>query len=311
MRLLRPALGTVIVVAVVVHVGTGAVADGLRAVSGGAVAAALGIGFLTTAAAAARWVVVARGVGLRLGFGGALAGCYRAQFLNSVLPAGVLGDVHRAYDHGRRSGDVARGVRAVVIERVAGQVVVVLVCAAILLASPGPARGLLDPVTALWAVAVVAGVALGLGQVPRVRTALSALATDARVGLGGRGGPAVVGLSVLATAGHLTLLVVAAGPVAPLGVLLPLLALALLAMGLPVNVGGWGPREAATAVAFGAAGLGAPAGLAVSVTYGVLALVSCLPGLVVLLLPRTVQSRAATPPNPTTLTVRTPGTSVA
>ncbi|MFC5062949.1 lysylphosphatidylglycerol synthase domain-containing protein [Actinomycetospora atypica] len=311
MRLLKLALGAGIVVAVVVHVGTGAVADGLRAVSGGAVAAALGIGFLTTAAAAARWVVVARGVGLRLGFRGALADCYRAQFLNSVLPAGVLGDVHRAYDHGRRSGDVARGVRAVVIERVAGQVVVVLVCAAILLASPGPARELLDPRTALWAVAVVAAVALGLAPVPRVRTALSALRADARAGLGGRGGPAVVGLSVLATAGHLTLLVVAAGPVAPLGVLLPLLALALLAMGLPVNVGGWGPREATSAVAFAAAGLGAPAGLATAVTYGVLAFVSCLPGTVVLVFGRSVEQPAATPANPTGTGVRAPRPSLA
>jgi hypothetical protein len=31
----------------------------------------------------------------------AVADCYRALFLNSVLPAGVLGEVHRAVIHGR------------------------------------------------------------------------------------------------------------------------------------------------------------------------------------------------------------------
>ena len=53
-------------------------------------------------------------------------------------------------------------------------------------------------------------------------------------------------------------------------------------MGLPLNVGGWGPREGVTAWAFGAAGLGAGRGLAVAVVYGVLSLVASLPGLIVL-----------------------------
>jgi len=64
--------------------------------------------------------------------------------------------------------------------------------------------------------------------------------------------------------------------------LLPLAMLALIAMGLPLNVGGWGPREGVTAWAFGAAGLGAGTGLSVAVVYGVLSLVAALPGAVVL-----------------------------
>jgi hypothetical protein len=42
-----------------------------------------------------------------------------------------------------------------------------------------------------------------------------------------------------------------------------------------------------TAVAFGAVGLGAAQGLATAVVYGVLSLVACLPGAVVLLLSAT------------------------
>ena len=58
--------------------------------------------------------------------------------------------------------------------------------------------------------------------------------------------------------------------------------LALLAMALPLNVGGWGPREGVTAWAFGAAGLGAAQGLTVAVVYGVLAFAASLPGVGVL-----------------------------
>ena len=75
---------------------------------------------------------------------------------------------------------------------------------------------------------------------------------------------------------------------------MPLLLLALLVMGLPVNVGGWGPREAFTAVAFGAAGLGAAQGLTVSVVYGVLAFAASLPGAAVLVLRRGARPAAAT-----------------
>ena len=297
-------VGAAVVLAVVVHLGTAAVLEGVRAVSPGAVVAALGLGLLTTAASAARWCVVARGLGLEIGFGSAVGDCYRAQFLNSVLPAGVLGDVHRAVDSGRRRGDVAGGVRAVVLERVAGQVVVVVISVVVLLAVPSPLRGLFGElgraVPSAGAVAVAVAVLLGLAGIPRVRSTLAGLAVGIRDGLLGlRTGPAVLGLSLVAMAGHLALLGVAASAVGvhvgP-AVLAPLL-VSLLSMGLPLSVGGWGPREATTAAAFGVAGLGVGTGLATAVAFGVLALVSTLPGLGVLVLRRTVQRRASTPPN--------------
>jgi uncharacterized membrane protein YbhN (UPF0104 family) len=302
MKAVKLLVGAAVVVAVVVHLGTGAVIEGLRAVSPGALAAALGLGVLTTAASAARWCVVARGLGLEIGFGAAVGDCYRAQFLNSVLPAGVLGDVHRAVESGRRRGDVARGVRAVVLERVAGQVVVVVVSAVVLLVVPSPVRGLLGELgRAVPAVVVAVAVLLGLLGIPGVRRGLARLAVGIRDGLlGVRTGPAVLGLSLVAMAGHLALLGVAAWAVgvrAAPGELAPLLLLSLLSMGLPLSVGGWGPREATTAAAFGVAGLGAGTGLATAVAFGVLALVSTLPGLGVLVLGRTAQARTSAPPN--------------
>ena len=58
--------------------------------------------------------------------------------------------------------------------------------------------------------------------------------------------------------------------------------LVLVAMALPLNVGGWGPREGVAAALFAAAGLGADQGVATAAVYGVIVLVACLPGAAVL-----------------------------
>src|SRR5918993_2898079 len=108
------------------------------------------------------------------------------------------------------------------------------------------------------------------------RTAVLAPDTRARIALA----------SAVAVAGHAATFLVAAraaGATAPLVHLLPLALLALLAMSLPVNVAGFGPREGVAAWAFGAAGLTAAQGVATGVAYGVLVLVGSLPGAAVLL----------------------------
>lgn len=308
--LLQVLAGAGILVALLARLGAGAVLDGLRAIGPWSVLAALGIGLLSTVCGAGRWCLVARGLGLPLTLPVAVADCYRAMFLNSVLPAGVLGDVHRAVDHGRRAGDLGRGLRAVVLERVAGNAVLVVVAVGVLLAEPalltaalgGPPPG--SGLAVGSAVGAVAVVALGYGTLrrpgaSRIRAALRTGLADVRAGVLTRGtGPGVVLLSAAALTGHLALFVVAArvaGVQAALGELLPLLVLALLAMALPLGAGGWGPREAVAAGAFVVAGLGAAQGLAAAVVFGALALVSCLPGLGVLLLrrPRPARGRAS------------------
>ena len=297
------AAGVGIVVALVARLGSSAVVDGLASIGVRSVLAALALGLLTTAASAARWCIVARGLGLRLPLAEAVTDCYRAVFLNSVLPAGVLGDVHRAVGYGRQIGDVGRGVRVVALERVTGQAAIVVLGLGVLLGARPTllttAAGTLRPGwmgTAELLATAVATVACGiwLARAPRAsrfRAALRSGLADARSGVFSRGTwPALLGLSVVALAGYLVLFVVAAraaGTQAPLGELLPLLVLGLLAMALPLNVGGWGPREGVTAVAFGGVGLGAAQGLATAVVYGVLSLVACLPGAVVLLLSAT------------------------
>ena len=97
--------------------------------------------------------------------------------------------------------------------------------------------------------------------------------------------PRVLALSVLSAAGHVTLFVVAARAVgvdAPTVALVPVGLVVQQVAAIPLTVAGWGPREGATALIFGASGLGAEIGLEVSVAYGVLTIVGALPGVLAL-----------------------------
>lgn len=304
--------GAAILAVVLWQVGSAAFLDGLRVLDGATLATALGIGAVTTVCSAWRWCLVARGLGIRLRLGNAIADYYRALFLNAALPGGVLGDVHRAVRHGRDVGDLGRGVRAVVLERAAGQLVLVTVSVVVLLTHPVVLRAGLDAVAAtpagtlpmaLLGVAILVtggtGVAVRARRArrrrdrgeshtgSRWRRAVRNSLNDVRRGLLAHGNwPWIALASTVALAGHLATFVVAAraaGASAPIGLLVPLMLLALLAMTLPLNVGGWGPREGVCAWAFGAAGLSATQGLTVAVVYGLFAFVASLPGAVVLL----------------------------
>jgi hypothetical protein len=159
-------------------------------------------------------------------------------------------------------GDVHRavrhGVKPVAAERVVGQLVQVLAAGVVLLAvSPWPLAAL--PMGAVLLLALLRW-------------------------------PAVVAASVLASAGHVVVFLVAAraaGTDASVVQLLPLALVVLLAASIPLNVAGWGPREGAAAWAFAAVGLGAGQGATVAVVYGVLALLATLPGGVLLTRPVT------------------------
>jgi hypothetical protein len=262
------------------QLGTGPFLDGLRAVDGGALAAASGLAVLTTVCCAWRWRTVAGGLGADLPLGTAVAGYYRSLFLNLTLPGGVVGDLHRGLSH---------GLRAVAWERSAGQTVQVVLTLAVLLVLPSPVQGVVPPV-ALALVAVAVGVGLAARVRPPVGRSRSArlrraATRDVRAGLlARRAWPVVALASALVVAGHAVTFLIAArtaGVTAPASHVLPLALLVLLAASLP-NVGGWGPREGVTAWAFAAAGLGASLGVTTAVVYGVMVLFASLPGAVVL-----------------------------
>jgi uncharacterized membrane protein YbhN (UPF0104 family) len=294
--------GPAILAFLVWRLGYGPFLDGVRLIDGWALASAVAIGALTTVSCAWRWSLVARGLGVRLPLRTAVIHCYRSIFLNATLPGGVLGDVDRAVRHGRDSGDVGRGIRAVVWERTAGQVVQVALALVVLFAFPSPVRPYLPVVAALAA-------AGGLGAVLLARVlprrgpsrwarALRTLETDVRDGVLARGSwLGIVLATAVVLAGHLATFLIAArtaGATAPLTRLIPLTLLALMAMALPTNIGGFGPREGVAAWAFAAAGLTAGQGAAAAVVYGALVLVSSLPGAAVLVVRRV----GVRPPSP-------------
>ena len=192
------------------------------------------------------WCCAARWslVSARLGQPVPLRTAYVAYYRSQLVNATLPGGV---------VGDLHRGLRhgwrGVLWERSLGQVVQVALVVVLVL--PSPYRWL--------ALAALAGLAVA--------------------------GGAIVLLSAGAVVGHLVVFMVAAQavgvPLSPL-TLLPVGALVLLGAAIPLNVAGWGPREGVAAWAFTAAGSTAADGLTVAVTFGVLATVATLPGLLVL-----------------------------
>jgi len=292
---LRLVFGVAVLGVLLWRVGSGPFLAGLRTVDAPALVLGTLLAVPVTVCCAWRWTLVARGLRVPVPLAGAVAAYYRSQLLNTTLPGGVLGDVHRAVRHGRDAGRPGRGLRAVAWERLAGQTVQVAVAVPVLVLLPSPVR-LSFPL-------VLAGV-LGLGLVTRLLVLAGGgtrggrtVRRDVRNGLL-RPWPGVLAASALALTGHVATFLVAArtaGVTAPVATLLPLALVVLVAMGIPANVAGWGPREGVAAWAFGAAGLGAEAGVATAVVYGVMVLVASLPGLVVLLAGR---PRTAPTPEP-------------
>jgi len=286
----RWVVGAVVLGAVVWQTGTGPFVTGFRTLDARTLVLGAAIAVLTTFACAWRWHLVAGGLGVGIRMPPAVASCYRGQFLNLVLPGGVLGDVHRGVAHGRDAGDTGRALRAVAWERVAGQVVTVALAVVVLLLLTSPVTPLMPAATGLLAAVIVVGMLLARrpwrSSSSLVGRVLGAVRDDVRFGLlVRRAWPGVVLASAAAVAGHVATYLVAAravGVTTPLMTLLPLAVLVLVAAGLPLNLAGWGPREGMAAWAFAAAGLGAGQGVATAVAYGAMVFVANLPGAVFL-----------------------------
>jgi glycosyltransferase 2 family protein len=267
-RLLRPTLPLMLLAVLVADLGADPFARSLHVLTPWPIAAALLLGVVATAAQAMRWHTVATACGAASGLtrGRALRECYRSTLLNTVLPGGVLGDAMRAW---RQRPARERGLRcsaqAVVGERVAGTAVLLLAVAVVTVPLDLRVSGI------MLAGATVATliVAPTLGRLPV------------------RGRFEVCGWSLLALTSLLGLFAVAAESLGTIPRLRDVVVLALIVlagMAVPVGIGGFGPREAVAAIAFGSLGLGAQAGVATSAAYGVLAAVSAVPGAVIMLL---------------------------
>lgn len=305
---LNAVAGIAILAGIVAIAGGEPFIRGLTSVTPGAIAAAASLTAIATWAAAWRWRLVSAGLGVPLGPGSAFASYYRSQFLNSVLPGGVMGDVHRAFAHGIEEARIPDASRAVVSERAAGQAVQ-LVLAAVVLAGLGVTAysSAVDGVLlALLVGCAAVGLVLALSR--RVRRLVARELSRARAAFAPRCTVVrVVVASALVVSCHVATFVVAcfavgieASPERVVAVSI----VVVLAASLPLAVGGWGPREGAAAWAFGVVGLGAADGIAASTAYGVLAMIALTPGAVVIGASALRHRRALASPDPVTLASR-------
>ncbi|GAA1765203.1 lysylphosphatidylglycerol synthase domain-containing protein [Kocuria aegyptia] len=260
----QAAAGLVLLALLFRTLGTDAVRSAVGILTPATVVLALGAGVVATATQAQRWRLVARSRGTPIGFREALGECWASGLVNLLLPGGVAGDVVRVLRR-RRRGDSWPGAGSSVLgERLAGTSVLLAAGVVPALAVGG------------WLAA-----ALGLGAL-----AVGAVAWRSTSGAPARDRAAVWVLSVLAWACYQGLFLLAAVRTAPQETLANLwgtTVLGLAGMSVPVGVGGWGPREGITTLAAMAHSLPAGTGFAISIGYGLLALISALPGIVVLI----------------------------
>lgn len=276
---------------------------------------ALGVTVLQTVLSAWRWRFTASRLGIQLPLGVAVREYYLGTFLNQLLPGGVMGDVSRAWRHTRADVDPPSpgpAFRAVILERASGQLAMVVVALISLSLLPGvreatgaalPVGGGGDPDR--WADLLLAGAGVLLasvvtvGSVRRWRAVrgvpLPGTTRPPRWAFWGATRTALLSPRVLPVQLGSSLLVVgsyvlvyflgarALGIDTPALLLLPLVAPVLLSMLVPLTLAGWGVREGAAALVWAGAGLPASEGVAISVAYGLIVLVSTLPGLPLLL----------------------------
>ena len=236
-----------------------------------------------------RWRFTAACLGVDLPYTGAWREYYLSIFLNQVLPGGVMGDVSRAWRQARAQTRLKEpggpAVRAVIFERLSAQAVMTTVTVTSLLVLPVTvSRGsglVLFGAGALAVLIVVAMVVWTRRQTPAQSLWGQVLAD---LGAAHLSGPVFATQFVSATfvvgtylATYLTA-ARAVGVDTPLPVLLPLVAPVLMTMLIPVTVAGWGLREGAAALLWGAVGLTAADGVLVSIAYGLLVLIGSLPG---------------------------------
>ena len=276
----------------------GTVVSRLAQMRPGWVLLAVAISVVQVAVLAWRWRFTAGCLGVDLSYTAAWREYYLSIFLNQVLPGGVVGDVSRAWRQARAQTRVQEpggpAMRAVIFERLSAQAVMTTVAVVSLLALPVTvnrgSRLVLFGAGAVAVLIVITTVVWMRRQSSAQSLAGQVLADLDAAHLSGPVFAAQLGSAAIVVGTYLATYVTAARAVGvdtPLPVLLPLVAPVLMTMLIPVTVAGWGLREGAAAVLWGAVGLTAADGVLVSVAYGLLVLIGSLPGALFLMNPGT------------------------
>ena len=248
---------------------------------------------LQTVMSAQRWRITAAQLGVYFSPVEAVREYYLAQVVNQSLPGGFVGDANRAVRLRHHAGLVASG-QAVVFERVSGQLGLLAVLAF------GLAANLVLPTSLIWpdwVKSLLLAILVGVVGTPVILSSIPRL-------LGPKAGPVArfskafkravlaravlpqqIGLSLGTTLCNVfafALCGVALGISLPFLATLTIVPLILCAMLIPISVSGWGVREGAAALLFPVFGATASEGLATSVAFGLIFLITVVPGLLVI-----------------------------
>jgi uncharacterized membrane protein YbhN (UPF0104 family) len=287
---LRAVASVLLLAAIVAWIRPSSLRETVEAVSAPWLVLALLLAVPQLLLSAWRWRLTARLLGVPLPMRRAVSEYCLGNFLNQVVPGGIAGDATRAWRHARTEVSAREAWHAVVIERAAGQFVL-LACAVLSLPLAPPLReGLRDwlarGASAAAPIAAVAAV-LAVLAARRAGPALARFSRDlGRALLGRSAWPRQLLVSLALLCSYVAVYLCCAralGVQASALTLAPLVCWVLLAMALPISLAGWGIREGAAAAVWLLAGLPAAQGVAVSLLYGVVVLVSALPGAWILL----------------------------
>ncbi len=274
------------------RIGAATLVESVRNVPGKAIALAATLVALQALLSAIRWHLILHYLGVVIAFARSVQVYWIGLFAAALLPGGVAGDGLRIWVLVRSGTELAPAVNSVLLDRLAALAGLVLLAA---LGLPyvddhiAPAHLRLIVAAALL-VGLVAAFAVGLWMsVPerwlrfRAIRAMMVLFADFRTLCKSRVRAIdLIGLSVLSLmTGLFAFFVLFRSLGAPVSLIetITLGSLVVLALTLPISLGGWGLREGTMVGLFGIIGIPPATSLAVSVVLGLLATAVSVPGL--------------------------------
>lgn len=243
-------------------VGVNALLAGWNVLNVWTILAALGCGLLTTGAQALRWKLLLGLKGTTLTWPRTVAECYSSSLLNMILPGGLSGHLARVVVY-RNTGERKwiSPLSVVGAERLTGTTLL-FATASVTLANVSTGFALLTGGVALVALVLsllgMQGISFATGLIVWITAAVS-----------------ISSLLILYLIAMFTL----GGPVIPV-----LAVVGLASMSIPLGVGGWGIREISVSLLAVSFATTAEWAVSSSTGYGLLAMVSTLPGAITVLL---------------------------
>lgn len=256
---------------------------------------ALSLLTLSTVLTSLRWyVITSEADGQRPPLPFFVRSLYRSAFINQGLPSTLGGDAARVIDLGRAIGSRREAFGTVLFDRIIGLsgllVINILMLPVSLALLPPPIAYTVAGVSSAGLLAVVVALSLPWMKLARHHRLLNLVADlsafGRRVLAHPRGFALQCGLSLSVHFCALLAMFVLArqlGVEADFFTQLAIQPSVIIISMMPISLAGWGIREGSMVAMFAAIGISAPAVVATSLSFGLLVLISTLPGLVFML----------------------------